>query len=71
MMWGYGFGWFGWVFMMAWWVLLVLGVIWLVRAVSDRSDRDATSSARRILDERFASGELSPEEYEARRRVLR
>ena len=71
MMWGYGVGWFGWLFMMAWWVLLVVGVVWLIRSLADRRDTPAQSSARRILDERFASGELSAEEYEERRRVLR
>ena len=71
MMWGYGFGWFGWLFMLAWWALMVVGIVWLVRSVSDRGDGASPSSARRILDERFASGELSQEDYEARRRVLR
>ena len=70
MMWGYGFGWFGWVFMMGWWVLLVVGVLWLIRSFSDRGEVTAASNARRILDERFASGELTVEEYEARRKVL-
>jgi putative membrane protein len=31
---------------------------------------DADGSARRILDERYAAGELSTEEYRQRRRVL-
>ena len=66
MMWGYGFGW---LFMLAWWVLVVLAIVWLVRSVTDHGDNAA--SARRILDERFAAGELSIEEYEQRRRVLR
>lgn len=46
--------------------------------VRDRSGRDQTedaspgerSSARRILDERYAAGELSTQEYEHRRAVL-
>ncbi len=71
MMWGYGFGWFGWLFMMAFWVLVVAGIVWLVRSLSDQRDGSGSQSARRTLDERFASGELSVEEYEERRRVLR
>lgn len=70
MMWGYGMGWFGWLFMVAWWTLVVVGIVWLVRSLTERS-ADGQSSARRILDERFASGELSAAEYEERRRVLR
>ena len=71
MMWGYGMTWFGWVFMVALWVLVVVGIVWLIRSLADRGDGFGPSSARRILDERFASGELSVEEYEERRRVLR
>lgn len=70
MMWGYGFGWFGWLLMVAWWALVVAGIAWLVRSLSDRRDDADLGSARRILDERFAAGELSVEEYEERRRVL-
>lgn len=70
MMWGYGFGWFGWLWMVAWWALVVAGIAWLVRSLSDRRDDADPGSARRILDERFAAGELSVEEYEERRRVL-
>ena len=68
MMWGYGFGWFGWLLMTAWWVLVIAGVVWLVRTASSRGT--AGDGARRILDERFASGDLTVEEYEQRRRAL-
>ena len=70
MMWGYGFGWFGWLVMAAWWVLVLAGIVRLARWLGARRD-EGSSSARRLLDERFASGELSVEEYEERRRVLR
>lgn len=68
MMWGYGFGWFGWLMMLAVWVLFVAGVVWLVRNLATPG---SDYGARRILDDRFARGELSAEEYEQRRRVLR
>ena len=70
MMWGYGFSWFGALFMVAFWTLVVVGIVWLVRSVG-RADGADVSNARRILDERFAAGDLSEEEYEERRRVLR
>ena len=69
MMWGNGFGWFGWILMTGWWLLVILAVVWLARTGAGSSGRDG-DRARRILDERFAAGELSVEEYEARRRVL-
>jgi len=69
-MWGYGLSWFGWLAMAAWWVLVVVGVVWLVRAAVSPGDHSGTS-ARRLLDERFAAGDLSVEEYDQRRRALR
>ena len=66
--WGMSSG--GWIVTIAVLALLVAGVIWLVReAAGPRADN--RDSARRILDERFASGDISAEEYEARRRALR
>lgn len=72
MMWdnGHGMAWFGWLFMGALLILVVVGIAWLLRAMPDRSASDGVSAARRILDERFASGDLSLEEYEQRRRAL-
>lgn len=71
MMWGYGVGWLGVLVMAAWWAFFVVGIVWLARSLSEPRDGAGQSGARRILDERFASGELSVEDYEARRRVLR
>ncbi len=39
MMWAYGFGWFGWLMMLAWWALVVVGIVWLVRTVSGSGRR--------------------------------
>lgn len=71
MMWGYSMGWFGWVFMVSWWVLVLAGIVWLVRNVGERREAEPGARARRLLDERFAAGELSVDEYQERRRVLR
>ena len=71
MMWGQGMGGVGWLFMGSVWLLLVGSLVWLVRSVMDQPAGRGGSQARRILDERFAAGELSVEEYEQRRRVLR
>lgn len=68
MMWSYGMDGFGWVVMVAWWVLVVVGIVWLVRSFAGQPD--GRGSARRLLDERFAAGELSVEEYQQRRRTL-
>ena len=72
MMWGSG-GWFGgMMWMVLFWALLVAGTVWLVRTTANAAGRgqarvDDRYSARAILDERFAAGELSVAEYRARR----
>jgi putative membrane protein len=77
MMWGPGWG--SWVLgflMMAlfWGGLVVLAVV-VLRGWGGRSEHGASSTelrpdARAILEERFARGEISEEEFEQRRRVL-
>lgn len=69
MMWDYGMNGFGWLVMVTWWVLVVAGVVWLARSLSDRSGGQDT--ARQLLDNRFAAGEISVEEYQQHRRTLR
>ena len=57
-------------------LLVITAVRVLVGGIADSSggtsvaQPGAGGSARRILDERYAAGELSTEEYQHRRRVL-
>ena len=56
-------------------LLVITAVRVLVGGIADSSDRKSIAlgsggPARRILDERYAAGELSTEEYQHRRRVL-
>lgn len=67
MMWGYG--WLGFVWMSAFWVGLVMLVVWAVRRPDDRG-MTGQSRAMAILEERFARGELDADELHARRRDL-
>ncbi|EAP98718.1 hypothetical protein JNB_01080 [Janibacter sp. HTCC2649] len=77
MMWNDGMGWTGWLLMsltaIAFWALVVVAVVALFRGT--RSDpqqvRDGSDEARRILDQRFARGEIDTDEYRARQVVLR
>lgn len=83
-MWGYGFdmGWM-WLFGLLVLVGVVLIVIVAVRAFSGGVHRDGSqgdtgalpgqghrSAARQLLDERYAKGELSSEEYREKLTVL-
>ncbi len=75
MWYGHGFGWggmiFGGVMMLLFWGSLIALVIWGVRSfASSNSARRSESaghslSAREILDQRYASGDIDRAEYEA------
>jgi putative membrane protein len=75
--WMSGWGWIsGWMWV---WPLILLGslvllVVGLVRLVQGRfpgSGAGDLGSARRILDERYARGEIDDEDYQRRRAQLR
>lgn len=61
---------------LALWLLVLLavvaGIVWLVRALGGRSNQSGSgNSAMRILEDRFARGEIDQNEFEERRRTLR
>ena len=61
------------LFMIVFWTLVVGGVVWLLRNKGHQHQEPTApgeSAARRILDERFARGELTEEEYRQRRELL-
>ncbi|HEX6877185.1 MAG TPA: SHOCT domain-containing protein [Nocardioidaceae bacterium] len=71
-----GPGWGGWILMsfgmIAFWTLVVVAVIALVRGLQSDQGRPPRppADARQLLDERFARGEIDAEEYKARRDLL-
>ena len=76
MMWGNGMGWGGWLLMslttVAFWAVVVFGIVALFRDSGGPGPRDGRrdGDARRILDERFARGEIDAEEYRSRQSIL-
>ena len=71
---GMGFGWFGLLFMFLFWGGLIVLAIWLVRALFPQTNVPASQqepTAIEILNLRYARGEISREEYHARREGLR
>lgn len=74
MMWHTGWSALDWVLMsvamLVFWALVVGGVIWAVRASRTPADHPRARSARDLLDDRFARGELTDDEYERSRRLL-
>jgi putative membrane protein len=72
MNWGYGSGMgFGWIFMVFFWALVILGVVYLLKLISG-----GTKSAKKeetaldILKKRYASSEISKEEFEEKKKDL-
>jgi len=68
--WMFGWMWVWPVLVLVSLVLLVLGVVWLAQGRAPGAVEPALSG-RRILDERFARGEIDDEEYRRRRAELR
>ncbi len=65
--WGLGMGLGSLLFL----ALIVTGIVMLVRGPSAGSEPGREgSSARQILDERFARGEIDEEEYQSRKRAV-
>ena len=65
--WGWGMMGFVWLFV----VLIMALVAWGVWAVARRgSSRPIRGGALAVLGERFARGDISPEEYRERREIL-
>lgn len=65
--WYWGFGWY-WLFLA---VLLgiILGVV-LARLIASRSGQQAGESALETLRRRYLAGEISTEEYNARKAII-
>jgi putative membrane protein len=77
MMNGFGFGgmMFGGLLMLAFWVLVILGVVWLVVTLARGGQVSAGTSAAGqtpldILRVRYAKGEITKEQYDQMKRDL-
>ena len=68
--WGGGWMWLWGTLMMLSWVAIIAAAVWFVTRSRDTTG-DRTSRAREILDERYASGDLSTDEYRERVEHLR
>lgn len=73
MMGGYGWGGIMPVMMIIFWGLVIWGVVVLVRGVASPGSRGASNQADsplEILKRRYASGEITKEEYEEKKKEL-
>ena len=73
MMGGWGMGWFGMIFMMIFWVLIIVGLVflikWLIQNTSGKKS-EGESRALDILKERYARGEIDQSEFAAMKKDL-
>ena len=68
----WGAGW--WILMAAmmvvFWGLVILGIVWVIRSLAPGHQQQHPASALDVLDQRLASGEITPKEYRERRDLL-
>lgn len=62
---GHGFLWW-----LLWGVLIVTGILMVARSLRRRQTRPANTTPLEALQQRYANGEITTEEYEERRRAL-
>ena len=72
---GYGMGWFGGIFMLVFWILIIVGIVFLIRWLihSSKGQAVGTQSGARAMDilkERYARGEINKEEFEEKKKDL-
>jgi len=57
------------------WIIIIGGIVWLIKYINERdglvnNKRESRPSALDILQERYARGEISREEYEEHKQTL-
>lgn len=69
---GYGMGFVGWIFMLLFWGLIIVGLILVVRWLWDqgRPGTGGADSPLEILKRRYARGEISKEDFDRMKQDL-
>lgn len=75
MMGGWGMGWFGGIFMIVFWILILVGLVFVIRWLVQTTGKgghsgQSGSRAIDILKERYARGEIDRTQFEAMKRDL-
>lgn len=67
---GAGGGWLGFIFMLVFWGLIIVGIFYLIKAISQGQNGRSGQSAIDILKERYAKGEIDKKEFESMKKDL-
>jgi putative membrane protein len=76
MMDGWGMGWFGGIFMILFWILVIVGLVFLIKWLVQSTRQtpggrsSSTSNALHILEERYARGEIDKQEFQEKKKDL-
>ena len=65
-----GFGMYGLVSMLLFWLLLIFGIVALFRYLGGGKTFKEENSALRILKERFVKGEIDKKEFEEKKKEI-
>ncbi len=71
--WGLGYGLFGWLMMLLFWILIVVGIVLVVRWFISEGKPKGLGTEETALDiakKRYARGEIDKEQFETMKRDL-
>ena len=68
---GYGGFGFGWIFMVLFWALVILGIVYFIKQLfSINTSSGGKESAEDILKKKYAAGEITKNEFEEKMTVF-